>query len=598
MKKNKIKKSPLFYEDLVEDIKIDFAKRQKDRKVFESSWKLNHNFFVGNQQTKLNIFGDVQEISGGFYWQEKQIFNHIAPIIESRISKLSANFPQFDVIPSSSQQEDVKVAKLAKCILNKCYSDKKLLPVINKATVYSEIFGTSFYKIVWDEKQQDVDVQCISPYEIYPDSNTAQDIENCQSIIHAKVYTTLQIKNIWGVDVDEEEVNVYDFSSNSNFSFSASAQSRRGCAVVLERYEAPNADMPNGRLCVVCQNKILYLGELPYKNLLDGKRGFPFVKQTSLDIPNCFWGTSVIERLIPIQISYNAVKNRKHEYINRLSMGVLCVEDGSVDVESLQEDGLVPGKVLVYRQGSSLPQFLQTEKLPSDFEQEEERLLAEFSNIGGSGMISSSTMSKNLSGTALELLVEQDNEKLKFAMQNINVAVTNIANQILRLYKQFAIMPKLISISNDNGEVETFYWNKLDISSSEIIASTMPNKESTLKERKQELLKLLNAGLLQDKDGKIDETTRLKLLEQFGFGIFDDGVDVRSLHKAKAEKENLSLLKDGKADILPIDDHQTHISVHTAFVLSREFDEERNKNPEIITLFLEHIEKHKELLNK
>ncbi len=598
MKEKEIKKSPLFYEDLVEEIKDDFYKRQKDRKVFESGWKLNHNFFVGNQQTKLNLFGDVQEVPGGYYWQEKQIFNHIAPIVEARLSKLSANFPQFNVTPVSSQQEDVKVAKLAKSILNKCYNDKNLLSIINMATVYSEIFGTSFYKIVWDEKQEDVEVDCISPYEIYPDSNTAQDIDNCQSIIHAKVYTTLQVKNIWGVDVEGEDVDVYDFSSNSNFSFSAVAQKRKGCAVVLERYEAPTKDLPNGRLCVVCQNKILYLGELPYKNLKSGKRGFPFVKQTSLDVPNCFWGTSVIQRLIPIQVSYNAVKNRKHEYINRLSMGVLCVEDGSVDVDSLQEDGLVPGKVLVYRQDSRLPQFLQTEKLPSDFEQEEERLLAEFASIGGAGMISSSSLSKNLSGTALELLVEQDNEKLKSAMQNIDVAVTKIANQILKLYKQFAIIPKLISISNDNGEVESFYWNKLDISSSEIVASTLPNKETTLKEKKQELLKLLNTGLLQNKDGTIDEATRLKFLEQLGFGMFDDGVDVKALHKAKAEKENLKLVKGDGADLLPIDNHDVHIATHTAFVLSEQFDEIRRKNPKIINQFLEHIEKHKEFKNK
>ena len=45
----------------------------------------------------------------------------------------------------------------------------------------------------------------------------------------------------------------------------------------------------------------------------------------------------MIERIIPVQRAYNAVKNRKQEFLNRLSMGVITVEDGSVDTDDLAE---------------------------------------------------------------------------------------------------------------------------------------------------------------------------------------------------------------------------------------------------------------------
>lgn len=63
----------------------------------------------------------------------------------------------------------------------------------------------------------------------------------------------------------------------------------------------------------------------------------------------------LVSRLIPLQRAYNAIKNRELEYINRVSLGVLCVEDGSVDIDELQEDGICGGKVIAYRQGSAAP---------------------------------------------------------------------------------------------------------------------------------------------------------------------------------------------------------------------------------------------------
>ena len=56
-----------------------------------------------------------------------------------------------------------------------------------------------------------------------------------------------------------------------------------------------------------------------------------------------FFGTSVVERIIPVQRAYNTVKNRKHEFMNRMAVGVMAVEDGSVDTDDLEEEGLPPG---------------------------------------------------------------------------------------------------------------------------------------------------------------------------------------------------------------------------------------------------------------
>ena len=69
----------------------------------------------------------------------------------------------------------------------------------------------------------------------------------------------------------------------------------------------------------------------------------------------------LVDMLIPCQRSYNALKGRYAEYINRLSTGVIVVEDGSADIDELAEDGFTSGKVIVYRQGSMPPTISYTD---------------------------------------------------------------------------------------------------------------------------------------------------------------------------------------------------------------------------------------------
>lgn len=69
----------------------------------------------------------------------------------------------------------------------------------------------------------------------------------------------------------------------------------------------------------------------------------------------------LVDMLIPCQQSYNALKGRYAEYVDKLSIGGIVVEDGSVDTDTLSEEGLAPGKILVYRQGSVPPTISYTD---------------------------------------------------------------------------------------------------------------------------------------------------------------------------------------------------------------------------------------------
>lgn len=608
----------------IEDIVVketleDFEERVRARKSFDNQWQLNMNFYMGNQYCDVGYGGFVREMDKQYFWQEREVFNHIAPIIDIRLSKLAKIKPKMQVLPATNEEEDLYTAKVGKKILDSVSNKMNLSAKINQATKWSEICGTSFYKISWNSnlgqvvaleedgkkiKTGDVDISVCSPFEIYPDSATHESLQECQSLIHARAYTVDEIKQTYGVDVEGKDINVYSLDGTSvslgGLGYSGLATklietTRKNSAIVLEKYVKPCEKFPDGRLIIVAGDKLVYDGGLPYLNGIDGKREFPFVRQICNEEVGNFWGVSMISRLIPIQRAYNAVKNRKHEYINRLTLGVLAVEDGSVDIDNLEEEGLAPGKILVYRQGSSAPKFLGGENVPSDFEKEEEKLLKEFNSLSGTSEIGSmENVSASLSGVALELLIDENETRLKFTTDSMKSAIKTMAKHILRLYKQFATFPRLIKIVGDDGTLDVFYFKGNDISSDDVQFDTDNETNDTLSQRRTMIFTLLDKGLLADEDGKISNSMKAKIMENIGFGVWDNSVDLRDLHIKNADIENSKLNSGKDVEVKEIDDDELHINQHTAYMLKVLYSGEYDKKIE--KLFLKHIQKHKERL--
>ena len=607
---------------LVKSVIDDFNQRAFARKPFETQWQMNMNFYLGNQFCNIGYGGNLEDQDKQFYWEERQIFNHIAPLVEIRLAKLAQIKPKATVLPASNDEKDVYAAKVSKKILDSISSKLNLSQKIGEAMQWSEVCGTAFYKVVWNSslgqvvaledgqpiRSGEVEVSVCSPFEIYPDSFTNSDIEQCQSIIHARAVSTSQIKSIYGLDVDGSDLNVFSLSSTSigfgGLGYSSSAPKicqgvKKDSALVIEKYEKPSKEHKNGRLTIVVGDQLFFDGDLPYAVGKDGIRDFPFIRQTSLTQIGSFWGGSIVDRLVPVQRAYNAIKNRKIEFMNRLTMGVLKVEDGSIDVENLEDEGLCPGRILVYRQGANSPEFLEGENLSSDFEKEEAFLLEEFRNISGvTELLDTEVSSANLSGVTYQLMIEQDELRLRTSADELKNALKCISQFILRLYKQFALLPRLARIVGDRGEVEMFYFNSSDISSDDIELETENELGESIASKRQMVFDLLNAGLLQDEDGKLTTRMKVKVLELLGLGIWENAQDLNELHIKKADNENLTLLAGETAKVLEIDNHALHIDRHIAFMLSGDYEEKSLVDCTLEEKFLSHIREHKKHLKE
>lgn len=571
--------------DLVNEVRSDFEERRNRRRSQESKWKLNIKFMSGKQNVFLDPGGDVVDER-----REKEVYNHIAPIIETRLAKFARVNCAVNVRPAGADEKDVNAAKLSAKIIDATLTDNNFTALSGEANYWAELTGTAFYKVVWDDAAG-VKIAVCPPQEIYPDDLEAPSVSALRSIIHAKIYPVEAIYELWGVEAEPEDVDVYGLEGDPVKV--AKDENRSGYALVLERYSAPSKDEPNGRLTIVAGDKLVYDGELPYINAAGDKRGFPFIRQCALNSPGSFFGTSLIERLIPVQRAYNAVKNRKHEFMARLSGGVYAVEDGAVDVESLEEEGFYPGRVVVYRQGSQPPVPMNPGSVPAEFRDEEDRLLEEFRRISGVSNILniSGTGLTSMSGYALSLLLEQENARMTVTTESIRAAVKEVSRHILRLYKQFADKKRLVVISGDSGAVEAVAFIGSELGGDDVVQETDSEMVESPATRKNMVLELMRYGLLSDENGMISNRNRAKIVEMLGFGNWEAAKNSEEVHLKKAERENAEMAAGNAVEPSELDEHDLHISEHSAYAAGADV------TAETLAAIEKHVRRHKILLS-
>ncbi|MBO4554979.1 MAG: hypothetical protein J5713_04280 [Clostridia bacterium] len=598
--------------EIVAEIIADFKKRQEKRRPIELNWRLNMNFVLGNQFSEISSKGDIEDVGRQYFWQQREVYNHIAPILETRLAKLSRVKARPIVRPATNDDVDVASASLSTKLIDAVCKENEFSNSLAIANAWSETTGSAFFKITWDAqkgatldkdglvKEGDVTISVCPPFEIFPEDISIVDIDKQSSIMHAKVLTSSEVKRIWGKDVEGKEVNVFTFDTTQiagGLGYTATlpkivSEKREDSVTVIEKYEKPTTEHPNGRLIIVAGDKLVYMGELPFINGENGERTYPFARQQCLDNLQNFFGTCVVERIIPVQRAYNAVKNRKHEFMNRIALGVLAVEDGSCDTDNLEEEGLPPGKILVYRQGSTPPVMLSPSQIPLEFSREEEKLLNEFTMISGVSEVTtySQVPSNVASGSAISLLLEQDDTRIALTADSLRDAVKRIGKHILRLYRQFAKVPRVKRIVGDNGDVELASFSAGNIGSEDIVFDTINDIEDTLSARRAMVYDLLKLGLFRDENGKIGSVAKAKLFEILGFGNWESESDFEETHKKKALRENVEFEKH---DITPdvYDDHELHIAEHVKLLVSSRCEKDKNLHERVA----EHIGKHKEL---
>jgi len=622
--------------EIVDFVEKEFERRQKERIPFELQWRLNIAFIEGNQYVQINeVAQTLDRIPEDYWYEQREVFNHIAPNIEARQARLGKMRPVLKVRPGSSDKSDIRATKISTQLLQSVQHEQKIRNKIHEVIRWLELTGTCCIKNIWNPdagplvpqidpqtgepmvdpatgqpvliREGDLEVIVCPAPEIFPESPYNQKIEDNRSIIHAKIYPVKVVKEIWGVDVPPEEskvVRLQELMTGGGFIgktyTSGMRESLKEAVIVKEYHELPTKKYPMGRLIVVANHKLLSFGPLPYKIGKDGKLGLPFVKMCCIERPGLFWGRTVIERLIPIQRRYNALRNRKAEYLSACAIGGWIVEENSiVDMADLEASGNAPGYICRYRAGTNPPQRTINPPLPSAFETEEQTLLTEFSILSGVSEVSRQSKAPPgvKSGVAMSLALEQDETRLSDTANNIELGLIECGSQWLRLLKQFVKIPRLVRIAGKDNVVDVMEWTASDLKPEDVIMDSFSALSESPTQRRQMVFDLLGMGLFHNPDtGVIDRPARSKIMEMLQFLDWEGVDDDDQLHSAKAERENRQLANGNPCMPVHYDSHFLHIKRHNEFRLSTEYEALIAEHPQIEEIFEAHVLAHMQAL--
>lgn len=611
----------VFKEESIRMVKNEFERRRQEKLPNELQWQLNVNFLSGNQYCDINLeTSSVLEIPKLYWYQEREVYNQIAAIVETRLSKLGRVDPSLKTRPATNERQDISSAKVCTAYLKGNYRRLEMLQKIKQGNAWAEIIGTVFHKNIWDGdtgkvvanlngsevKEGDLKTIVCPAYEIYPDSIYSSTVDDCRSIMHVKAYHVDEIELIWGITLKGRDVDVFNLSQTNigtgGLGYTANVQKvsptkLANHELVMEYYERPSKKHPNGQLIIVAGNELLHYGELPYKIGEDGERDLPFVRQVCVERPGYFFGISIVERLIPLQRSYNAIMNRINEYLNRCVMGVLTYEDGSVDIEDIRENGIAPGSDIPYMKGAMPPKFMENGSLPTEFTTQLtklENLFVVISGVSTFARDSAPPVGAN-SGVAMEIVKEQDDTRLSLTAESIRLAVIKDGQQWIRLGKQYSKMPRMMKYVGKNNDVMVLEWQASDLTTDDVILESENELSQTPAQRKQTVVDMLGQGLFNDPDtGKISRHDKVKIFELLEMGNWESGDDLDELHVTRAQRENLYLEKGMAPAIFKYDDDDLHIQEHLRYVLTSEFEELTKNSPELANLMVSHIMQHEQ----
>jgi hypothetical protein len=652
-------KEQRYNEDLADFVNDEYQRRQTERQPFELQWRLNQEFLNGNQYLDINpINNSIQEISKQYWHQEREVFNQISTIVETRIARLSRQKPLMKVRPASGDESDVSSAKVTSMLMDHSWNEQEMDPKYNDFVSWLEICGTVFHKPVWNvnkgkimisqeiPKQEgadntdhkdpetkekdydqetmkmfgadqqileiregDIETVVVPSHEMFPDSSYRRTMDDVRSMIHAKAFHVDDIEDMWGIKVNPEDVDVITLQKTSNSTgglgytvgrFRTGITNVKDHAVLKEYYERPSKKYPKGRFIVVAGDKTLHAGPLPYTIGKDDHPDLPFIRTVSVHVPDCFWGKSVIERCIPIQRRYNALRNRKAEYLNLVTIGQWYEEEGSIDEDV--ELNNAPQNIIRYNKGHNPPKPVEFPNLPSSFENEEKTLMQEFSSVSGVSELSrfSEAPSGVKSGVALNIANEQDDTKIAITASRIANSTVKLGKMWIRLYRQFVQEPRVLRTVGVSKEVEVKDWTVSNLTSEDIFIENGSALAETPAQKRQMVFDLMNTGIFnRPETNPFAPESIQKILRLIEFGHWETGLEeTHQLQRNRAKRESRNMMEGQQAPVMDFDDHEIHIEMHNRQRMQAEYEEILRTpiGPMVDQIMRQHIGQHYQMM--
>ena len=286
-----------------------------DLNPYVAQSRLNLEFIKGNQNKKIDkkTLRLMDKQYDTQVYTERKIINKMLPIFLARYGILSKNMPIPGIKPGKMDTKNTEDAVKLNAYITDIMKDLNFTKAYKKLIKHVDINQLCWIKtgIDWSDGEHIADVEVtanntsgtlsiyegrpfisIVPfYEVFVDNIHAESMEDINELVHRRAFPIDYVYKRWGFEAKEE--TIYDAKLNSypkRLNFGQATVGDIKYCYVYEYYKKADALYPNGRYVIICNDKVLWDKELPYKNSLNGIRTIPFDYVTFQSIPNYLIG--------------------------------------------------------------------------------------------------------------------------------------------------------------------------------------------------------------------------------------------------------------------------------------------------------------------
>ena len=573
----------------------EFEKCKSAREPFERQWYTNFAMYNGRQyatwapMNSPNLSNQRLVDPPAPRYRVRLVSNKIRPIIRTEVTKLTKEEPRFFAVPATTEPSDIAAAKISENVLEYVLDSANFNKARRKATFWMTICGSSFIKtyVVDDSLEQlpcNIVLDDITPYHIFVPNLQEQEIERQEYVMQCRAISAERVFEQYGVEVKSKDSGGVNIDQRFLNALGIKSTQETNLLYMKEIWIKPCKRYPRGGMLVIVGDEVIYHSpktpdpaieypqpteedimipivqwsetEYPYAHKM-----FPYVKIDHIP-SGSFYGTSVIDDLIPLQRLYNKDRSQIVESQNRAGKPQMVYTKGSLDANKVTSE---PGLMIPLNPGFERPNYMTLQPLPNYVLEGLDRTLKDMDDITKQYDVANGRSLPGVTAaSAISYIQEENDSVLYHTVASIEDAVVVIGQQILALVQEFWDQEKMIKVVSKNGLQETIQFKAADIKGNTDIRIESGSMAPTSRTARQAFItELMKMGILDPSKG-------LKYLEMSTTNTLYEEMQVDN--KA-AQRENYKMSQDPTPmPVNPWDNNEVHKYEHGTYLKSQEFE--------------------------
>jgi hypothetical protein len=581
---------------------------KQNRSRIERIWYINLAMYRGRQNialinTPIGVNGFRLLTPPAPPWRVRLVINKIRPIIRREIAKCTAQRPSFMVVPATNEDEDYYASRAATQVLDSIYDDYSLGKVNLSRQWWGSICGTSFFKCYWDKnktaKQKgpmdprtgapsdlkgDMCIENLIPFFLFVPDLMEEDINNQPFVFHVytkgkgwleayygkQVVTTMTTKSREG-DILEEAF--FDIAG-----LRKPLEEQYRCMEIWIKPHGHPMFPKGGMITIIGDQLIQVVEEYP---LSHGE--YPFIKFTHIQSGQ-FYGTSIIEDLVPLQREFNRTRSQIVEAKNLMAKPKLMGPKGAIDPSKITSE---PGQYIPYEPGLGEVKPLPMQNLPPFVGEEVQRIMADMDDISGQHEVSrGNTPSQVTAATAISYLQEQDDTMLSEIIQAIEHGMSKLGQHILSYVIDYWDQERLVKVAGKDESFDVTYMKASALHGNKDVrveaGSALPHSKAA---KQAFLMDLFKMGVFAEKPSEFLRILDLRGIDKI---VADYKVDVQ-----QAQRENIKMAAGVSVQVHDFDNHEIHLEQHARYSKTQEYE---MLDPGKQAMFVQHRLQHQQAI--